>query len=46
LTSKKEPIQDKIAIITRLLLKFSLITVCCITLFFSFSALQMAKSNR
>lgn len=46
LNSKKEPIQDKIAIITRLLLKFSLITVCCITLFFSFSALQMAKSNR
>ena len=46
LASKKGPIQDKIAIITRLLLKFSLITVCCITLFFSFSALQMAKSNR
>lgn len=46
LASSKESIQEKVAIITRLLLKLSLITVCCITLFFSFSALQMAKSNR
>ena len=42
----KEPVHSTVGIITRLLLKFSLITVCCITLFFSFSALQIAKSNQ
>lgn len=46
LTSTKKPIQEKIALITRLLLKFSLITVCCITLFFSFSAFQMTRTRR
>ena len=46
ITPPKESIQDMVGIITRLLLKFSLITVCCITLFFSFSALQIAKSNQ
>jgi len=45
LTPKQESIHDKVAIITRILLKLSLITVCCITLFFSFSALQIAKST-
>jgi hypothetical protein len=39
-------IHDNVGIIVRLLLKFSLITVCCIALYFSFSALQIAKSNQ
>ncbi len=37
---------DIVGIIARLLLKFSLITVCCITLFFSFSTLQITKSHQ
>jgi hypothetical protein len=39
-------IHDNVGIIARLFLKFSLITVCCIALYFSFSALQIAKSNQ
>ncbi len=43
---QQDSIHDTVGIIARLLLKFSLITVCCIALFFSFSALQIAKSNQ
>ncbi len=43
---QQDSIQDIVGIIARLLMKFSLITVCCITLFFSFSALKIAKSNQ
>ncbi len=42
----RSSIHDNVGIIARLLLKFSLITVCCIALYFSFSALQIAKSNQ
>jgi hypothetical protein len=45
-TPKPDSIHDTVGIIARLLLKFSLITVCCIALYFSFSALQIAKSNQ
>ncbi len=41
-----ESIPETVGIIARLLFKFSLITVCCIALYFSFSALQIAKSNQ
>jgi len=43
---QQDSIHDMVGIIARLMLKFSLITVCCIALFFSFSALQIAKSNQ
>ena len=43
---KQDSIHDIVGIIARLLLKFSLITVCCITLFFSFSTLQITKSHQ
>jgi hypothetical protein len=43
---QQDSIHDTVGIIARLLLKFSLITVCCIALFFSYSALQIAKSNQ
>jgi hypothetical protein len=45
-TPQQDSIRDNVAIIARLLFKFSLITVCCIALFFSFSALQITKSNQ
>ncbi len=43
---QQNSIHDTVSIIARLLLKFSLITISCISLFFSFSALQIAKSNQ
>jgi hypothetical protein len=39
-------VHDTLGIIARLLFKFSLIIVCCVALYFSFSALQIAKSNQ
>jgi hypothetical protein len=43
---KQDSIHETVTIIARLLLKFSLIILCCTALFFSFSALQIAKSNQ
>jgi hypothetical protein len=44
--TQQDSMHDIVGIIARLLLKFSLIAVCCITLFFSFSTLQITKSHQ
>jgi hypothetical protein len=43
---QQDSIHDTVGIIARLLLKFSMIIVCCIALYFSFTALQIAKTNQ
>lgn len=44
--SQMYPMQEIMEIIARSLLKFSLIVACCLSLYFSYSALQIAKSTQ